>query len=835
MEQRVNARALLKALGIAAALALTFDCGMAGEHGVSTSGSGLFAAGAGDSEAVAVTAGYGKVPLAFERNQGQVNERVKFLARTQSYQVFLAGTEAVFELKNRGDATRRRDARSVALRMAFVGANQAPKMSGIELLERKSNYLIGNDPRMFVTDVPNYAKVQQHALYRGIDMVFYGNEQQLEYDFLVAPRANPKQIRFKLSGAQSMKMSDAGDLVLRTPAGNLTLRKPDAYQEIAGQRVAVAARYVLAQNRQVGFELGNYDDSRPLVIDPILSYSTYLSGTSADYATGIALDAGRNAYIVGHTSSTDFPVKGAYQKSRAGYQDVFVTKLNSTGTGILYSTYLGARRGSSYGYAIAVDGAGNAYITGTTDSASFPVTAGAYQTTNTGVASFVAKLNSSGNALAYSTYINTASSSALAIDFSGNAYVAGKATSGFSITPNAFQTNNRSTVSPYQNGFVLKLNAAGSAAIYATYLGGSANDSVNGIAVDSSGNAFVTGTAKSADFPTTNPYQAASMGQAEAFASKLNDTGTQLFYSTYLGGSADDYGRAIAVDGAGNAYVVGTTFSNDFPVWNAFQSSRGHSDTAYSSAFVAKLGSSGNTMAYSSYLGGSPCASGPSGTSCWLTGGEEGLAVAVDQLGYAYLAGVSQSTGFPYLDSLERAVENTGYRRPFVAKIKPDGTRRAYAAVFGVHTHSPAAATGVATDGSGNAYVTGYLSYSLPVTVGAFQPAGVNTVYDVDDNAFVLKLGPGAETIRVDTSPNPAYEGQQVTLTAEVEASNQGGLVMFYMNDSVSLGTAALSSGMASLSTSLPIGVQKISAVYSADGKASRPVFQIVNLPATCP
>ena len=458
---------------------------------------------------------YGQIPLSFEANQGQTDAQVPFLAHGDGYALFLTSTAAVLSLQKpaelgTGSPAALAPADGVALRMQLVGARAAPAVQGVDRLAGMSNYLIGNDPSHWHTAIPTYSRVAYQGVYPGIDLVYYGNQRQLEYDFTVAPGADPGVIRLAFQGAESVALDGQGNLVLHTAGGDVVEHAPVLYQEGAAGQQAVFGRYVLQGAGQVGFEAGAYDQSRPLVIDPVLSYSTYLGGSGEDYGRGIAVDASGSAYITGNTSSTNFPTTpGVFQTTRRGEYNVFVAKLNAAGTALAYSTYLGGSQ-DDYGYGIAVDSAGSAYIVGDTLSRNFPITPGAFQTTDRGAA----------------------------------------------------------------NVFLTKLNAAGSALVYSTYLGGSGNDNGNGIAVDAAGNAYVTGAAGSSDFPTTaGAFQTtnhASSRNRNAFVAKLNATGTALVYSTYLGGSNDDYGSGIAVDASGSAYVTGGAGSSNFPTTNYF-------------------------------------------------------------------------------------------------------------------------------------------------------------------------------------------------------------------------------------------------------------------------
>ena len=463
-------------------------------------------------------------------------------------------------------------------------------------------------------------------------MVYYGNQHQLEYDFVVAPGADPSRIRLSIAGMQKIGVDSHGQLIVRTAAGPVCWNKPAVYQEIDGKRCVVKGEYVLRRGHEVGFRVAAYDTTKALIIDPTLVYSTYLGGSNDDAGQGIAIDAAGDAYVTGVTLSTNFPTTaGAYQTTSGGTADAFVTKLNPAGSGLVYSTYLGGSGGDN-GMGIAVDASGNAYITGFTSSTDFPTTSGAFQTTYGGSGdAFVTMLNSTGSGLLYSTYLGGSDAEQgnnIAVDGGGNAYVTGLTRSAnFPTTVGAFET----TSGGMQDAFVTKLNPAGTGLIYSTYLGGSNDDEGKGIAVDAAGNVFVVGRTSSINLPTTaGALQTTFGGVQDAFVTKLNFAGTGLIYSTYLGGGSNDEGFGIAVDAAGDAFISGDTSSTNFPTTaGAFRTTFGGN----ADAFVTKLNSTGTGLIYSTYLGGNL--------------EDEALAIAVNTAGNAYVTGYTGSTNFP--------------------------------------------------------------------------------------------------------------------------------------------------------------------------------------------
>jgi hypothetical protein len=660
---------------------------------------------------------YGKLPIAFEANRGQTDPRVKFLARGHGYSLFLTPTAAVLSLRTPPDSTppsvsgpqgqgttpvvlakapfmhsptlvrSQPQAASAPLRMELVGANPAARVTGIGELPGKSNYFIGNDPARWHTNVPTYAKVRYEDVYPGVDLVYYGNQRQLEYDFVVAPGADPKAIRMSFGGlararhssrvesrdAAPLQVDADGNLVLRTSGGEVQFHKPIVYQQVGDARQEIAGCYVLRGKHQIGFEVAAYDAGKPLIIDPVLSYSTYLGGNGGDSGNAIAVDSGGNAYITGSTASPNFPTKNALQPALGGGNNAFIAKLDPTGSALVYSTYLGGNSGD-FGNAIAVDASGNAYVTGETASTNFP-TKNALQSASGGsLDAFVAKLDPTGSTLIYSTYLGGSGGdlgNGIAVDGAGNAYITGSTASPNFPTKNALQP----ALGGGSDAFIAKLDPTGSSLVYSTYLGGSSSDSGGGIAVDASGNAYVTGETFSTNFPTKNPFQAAcgacSSGQPSAFVSKVNAAGSALVYSTFLGGSGNgtdgDFGNGIAVDPSNNAYVTGFTSSTDFPLASPIQASlvlqtcfdsNGYPFQCGNTAFVTELNAAGSVPVYSTYLG----ASGG--------GFEDGRGIAVDTGGNAYVTGTANSNFLLTPGSFQTSPGGNG--DAFVAKISPN-------------------------------------------------------------------------------------------------------------------------------------------------------------------
>jgi hypothetical protein len=792
---------------------------------------------------------YGTLPLRFEANRGQTDQSVRFFSRGPGYRIFLTPGEAILSLdrfpsRENPRASGERGPQSTVLRTKFVGANSKPAISGDKLLASKSNYFIGVEPARHLTDIENFARVRYAQLYPGIDLIFYGNPSRLEYDFVVAPGADSRKIQFEITGADGLSVDAQGDLVLRTKFGDIRQHRPTVYQEVDGVHEPVDGRYVLFGNGRVGFQVAAYDTSRTLVIDPVLSYSTYLGGKASDTGMAVAVDATGNAYLTGYTTSSNFPLLHPYDRSLGnGDTDIFVTKLNATGTALVYSTYLGGRNGVDRAFGIAVDDAGNAYVTGTTSGSDFPVSTNAYQNGVSGGGSVVAKLGAAGDTLAYSTYVLNATVRGIALDGNGSAYVTGSATSAFLATTGAFQTSSNSASGT--NAFVLKLNVDASAPVYATFLGGSGSDTGTSIGVDASGNAYVAGSTNSTDFPLANAFQPAALGGVDGFVAKIGPAGNALVFSTYLGGALDDSVNAIAVDQTGGAYVAGETYSSNFPVKNAFQPVKaGHllTNASTGNAFVARFFPAGDDIAYSSFLGGEVCTS-----PCQAVFGVSEIrgdvvyGIAVDSLGHAYVTGLAKSYTFPLVDSLQGHKQQDNQDSLFVTKVAMTGNALLYSTLirtgYSVSGSAPngvpnGAGKSIAVDTSGGAFVISESDNfnTFPTTAGAYQ-----TVLAGILNAVAFKLSTDPVTVTLASSANPVDSPSSVTLTAAVSGGGLAGNVTF-MDGSGQLGTVAVTNGVATLTTILSKGIHALTAVFRGSGTAgdSPLLYQVVDNPLAC-
>lgn len=778
----------------------------------------------------AVAADFGRLPLSFEANEGQSDARAQFISRGNGYALFLTDSAAVLSLHKSNPELLRRDKRerdaalpskTDVIRMELQGGNERAQVAGVDELPGKANYFIGSDPARWRTGVPTFGRVRYTSVYPGVDLVYYGNQRQLEYDFAVAPRGDVKAIRMRFAGARSVQIDADGDLRIATANTAIAFRRPVVYQQVDGQRKMVDGHFRLLAKNTVGFSVGRYDANRPLVIDPVLVYSTYLGGTVDDDPEAIAVDSAGDAYVAGETASTDFPLTtGAFETTNTtGGYSPFVTKLNPTGTALIYSTYVGGSAGA-VALAIAVDGSGSTYIAGVTGATDFPVTAGAFQPTDIATTvgnktGFVTKLNPTGTALDYSTYLGGTIGSqplGIAVDGSDDAYVTGNTGSpDFPTTAGTFQT---STVTDC--AFVTKFNATGTGLIYSTLVGGGYGDGASAIALDSSGDAFITGSTNSSNFPvTTGAYQsvnkAFAANGANAFVTKLNPTASALIYSTFLGGSTSDSALGIALDSSGNAYVTGASESTDFPVTTgAFQTTN-----SLQAAFVTKLNATGTALIYSTFLGGTY----PGGPVF-----NEANGIAVDGSGNAYVAGVTPATDFPVTSGAFQTTDKEGANgAAFVTSLNATGTALLYSTylsgsngLYGDTIHA------IALDSSGNVYVTGVdTSTDFPVTTDAFQTTN-NAITKF--TGFVARLDLGATTIATTTtltsSANPQSAGSPVTFTATVTPVSGSGVPTGEITSTVNGApgpTVQLTNGVATITTSaLPVGTDTIMVTYNS-------------------
>jgi hypothetical protein len=705
------------------------------------------------------------VPLAFEANRGQTDSTVDFVSRGNGYTIFLSHAEAVVALRS-GSHKTAESANSwpkdgaYAVRMALVGASARTKASAIDELAGKANYFTGNDPAKWRTNVPRYQKVRYEDIYPGIDLIYYGTSGQLEYDFVLRPNADPHFVRIRFDGAQSLRVTDSGDLLVGIKSGKLLFHRPILYQESKGTRTPVSGQYSLSGST-VKFRVGKYDHSRELVLDPVLAYATYLGGSTSDYGQGIALDNSGAAYITGYTQSTDFPTTaGAYSSAMVGQYDAFVTKLNSSGSALVYSTYLG---GSALDQAtgIAVDSSGNAYVSGFTQSADFPVVNPLPAPNNTLQSfqnAFVAEIGPDGSALLYSTYLGGSQSdqaNAVVVDSAGNAYIAGNTQSANFPIVNGFQT----AIVGGNDGFVSEIQAGGGALLYSTFLGGSADDFLNALTLGpgSGVTLYLVGQTKSTDFPTTAGVLQSSCAVDtsgvcnDAFVAAINpsaSSASSLLFSTFLGGKGTEAANAVAADVSG-IYVAGSTSSSDFPTMQPEQSSYagGSSD-----AFMTKLRTDGTGLFFSTFLGGG--------------GSDFAIGIAVDAGGNSYVSGTTLSSDFPAFNALPAPNNifqgSAGNSDAFLAKLNNTGSTLIVSTFLGGTGNDVANA--VVVDSSGNAYVAGTTSSQDMPTVNAFQPAKGGP--SGTGNAFMVELSQLAQPVANLSTTSLSFASQLVGTTS---------------------------------------------------------------------
>jgi hypothetical protein len=684
---------------------------------------------------------YAKLPLIFIRNEGQLDSQVEYYAKTPGQSIYLTPSGMVFDLvrnQNTADSADKQSQR-LTFSLDLVGANVSPSVQGIDRDRAVFNYLLGNDPQKWHTDIPAYREVAYKDVYPGIDLRLYGKEGSLEYAFVVQPGADVSDIALVYNGVDGLN-TESGELVISTAFGDFNQSQPYIYQPIGDDTVAVAGGFKLLTADSYGFQVGSYDANYPLVIDPSLplAYSTYLGGSGTDWGYDIAVESGC-AYVTGQTYDLEFdpsyfPTKNPYLGNQ-NVSDAFVTKLDTTKSGeasLIYSTYYGGN-GNDVGYGIAVE-AGCAYITGETYSTDLPTKRGFqsnHSPDNNCSDIFITRFNTSGNGLVYSSYLGGASSDigrAIAVE-AGNAYVTGVTGSINFPVLNEYQ-------SQFAGAFVARIdtNLSWSASlIYSTYLGGSGAEWGNDIAVES-GCAYVTGHTNSTDFPIKNPYQTFE-GAVDAFVTKLDTSQAgddSLIYSTYIGGSYGDAGYGIVVE-AGCAYVTGGTGSTDFPTLNPYQGQlKGGGD-----AFVTRFNASGDDITYSSYLGGN--------------GEDQATGIAVEA-GYAYITGSTESTDFPIKNPYQ--TDSRDYDA-FVSKLD---TAQSGAASLIYSTYLGGSgderATGMAVE-AGCAYVTGSTGSDDFPTLNQYQ----TYPGDLNFNVFVAKL-------------NNAFSGSVTAMVTTTDAAN---------------------------------------------------------------
>ncbi len=775
-----------------------------------------------------ISSAYGRLPMQFEQNNGQTDKRVRFTARTGAGTLFLTDTEAVltltlndpkianshnpFDTKHMPPSEKAAPSRYSILRMKLTGAKKSVQVSGLDKLPGIVNYFRGNDPKKWHTKIPMYRKTKFAGVYNGVDMVYYGTQDgKLEYDLIVKPGADPKQIKMAFSGATGSRVTREGDLALMTSAGEVRWHKPVTYQMVDGKKEKVACAYRIENSKGISsiqFALAKYDRSKTLIIDPFLQYSTYLGnfGTSS-----IAVDNSGSVYVTGGANEIDFPVtSGAAQTIYGGESDAFVIKLNANGSSLLYATYLGGSRYDNSN-SITVDNSGNAYVTGSTASSDFPTTSGAMQRVfGSNYDVFVSKLNANGSAFVYSTYLGGSSvdfSYGIAVDSAGNAYVTGATSSlDFPTSPGSYQ---RQYGGGGYDAFVTKLSTDGSSLVYSTYIGGPNKDNASSIAVDSVGYAYIAGINQNSGYPITpGAFQTIyGGGNSDVFVTKLSKNGDSLVYSTYLGGSGEEESHGIAVDTNGNAYITGYSYESNFPTTpGSFQSAQYDEGIV---TFVTKFNANGTSLAYSTLLG---------------TGYNEGNGISVDSMGNAIITGDTYSYGQPTTLGAFQTIPG-GNEEAFVTKLNADGSSLIYSTYLGGSGNDYG--NGIAVDKIGSIYVTGYtLSSDFPTTIGAVQP-----VYKGNGDSFILKFNFATNLVPPDIQvyATTATIGQNANLKSRLLGLNgaalSGKTLAFNVNGNAVGSAITDGKGFATLiyliPQSLGSGVKSVIVSYEGDSNYS--------------
>ncbi len=832
-----------------------------------------------NSAAAQLQAKFGRIPLSFEPNRGQAPAGADFVAHAQGYALALSSRGAVL-------STNRPTHAPSTLSMELLNAHN-PTGKGQDILPGTANYFIGNDPSGWQTGLPTYGRVSYEGVYPGIDLVYYGHQRELEYDFVLAPGADAGKIALSFRGA-SPRIDAAGDLML----ADARFHKPIVYQMDGARKVFVKGRYTLASN-QVHFAVGAYDHSKPLVIDPVLSFLSYIGGSTNDLINGIAVDRTGSAYTIARSFSLDYPLQNAYQSTNLGTADdsrnsaIAVTKFNAAGTGLVYSTYLAGSPGSALGNGIAVDSGGNAYIAGYTNTNNYPITAGAYQiycgggytpspgggfTRNSacGVGAtggVLTKLNATGSALVYSTFLggsNFNEITAVAVDSAGQAYVTGSSNAlcnANPVNPNgyscqAFDNFPNSTPSAPSsvaaNGnnftFVTKFNSAGSALLYSSVLGtgptpySDGSTVANAITANDAGIATIAGVTDQYFFTTAGSFQPTVNGLAgvHAFVAKFDTVGQSLVYSTFLAGNdatsnVGEQATSIAMDSAGSAYVAGYTTECSFPTTaGAYQTQAAHpagTSTVCNAGFVTKLNAAGSALVWSTFLGN---ATAPNDNNTRLN------ALALGSDNSVYVAGQVNGGGYPLLNPIQTQSDYNA--KAAITRLNASGSALLFSTTLGSTNAASDLATGIAVDAAGNMYVAGQTNgFTLPVTPGAFQSTN-KTVGGNASTGFIAKVAPTLTSATTLTLPSGTVTaGQSTILTAKVTGPTgtstiPTGIVTFF-SGSTSLGTAALdATGAATASVVLNATTYTVTASYPGDNNFSSSVSATQNLvvaPAT--
>jgi len=710
------------------------------------------------------------LPIYITENRGQSDSRAKYYFQSSDASVFFTRRGLALSL-----ADRRRSGRTWGLRLNFVGARRGARPSGVGRTPAVVSDFRGRRSE-WRTRIPTFSGVTYREVWPGVDVVYSGRSGRLKYSFVVKPGADPGSIRLRWRGATGVALNRRGQLAVSTPARRLVDDAPVSFQRVGGRRSAVDSAFAVGQGHTYGFRVGGYDRSRPLVIDPaMLVNAGYIGGAKDDMANNVALDRRGNLFVTGGTGSSDFPAKvGPDRSFNGGLEDVFVAKVRPDGSGLKWVSYLGGSQRET-GIGMAVDRAGNAYVSGSTSSADFPTRGGPDLTYNGGQQDgFVAKITADGSRLAYSGFVggstmtpsfipNNEQANGLAVDAAGSAYLAGftpsSAADGFPVTPGSLDTTHNGFI----DTFVAKVRPNGSGLVYAGYIGGAGADPGTGLAVDARGNAYVNGFTGSdqSSFPDGDGFGSVpgfdrafngppGPAPGDAFVAKVNPSGSALAYATYIGGSGGEQPFGNAVDRKGNVYLTGYTTSTQktFPVRRGPDLTYNGGSSAAppgGDAFVAKLNPLGTRLLYAGYIGGS----------------RDETAVGIDiQGGHAYVAGSTTSRNFPARNGPDRTY-NGGREDAFLAKVKRDGSGLSYAGYVGGSLRD--GAIGLAVDDSGDAWLSGSTESrqrSFPAVVG--PDLTFNGPFG-DSDAFVARVSTrtcfGRPVTRLGTPGNDRIRG----------------------------------------------------------------------------
>jgi len=761
----------------------------------------------------------------FEKNIDKSHQTILFKAKTASYLMDILDDGFDFKLARNSRVSVNASIKNVSLNVRFLNAKKPQQMIWENELD----------------DSKPLRRVGLKDVWKGIDIIYYDKQGEVEYDFIVSPGVDPSVIQLHFKNISDAYLDASGNLIVDLEVGKFIQQKPFVYQEFKTKegtnKKEVTSSYVLLDEGRVAFTLGAYDKHLPLIIDPVISFASFLGGKYEDSGKALSLDASGNIIVVGDTRSPDFPSQNAFDSRLGrGDQDVFVSKFSADGRELVFSTYLGEKLGIEKASDLAIDDIGNIYITGTTTGIDFPVTPLAYQTAvSAGEHAFVVKLDQAGK-LIYATYIVGASAPRIAVDAKGQVYVSGLATQEFKTTFDALQSFMPDGKN--SSAFLLKLNEKGSNVVFSTFISGSGVDSINDLTLDARGNVYLVGETSSADFPLQHAFQNVLKGGSDGFVMKLDASASVLLYSTYLGGSDKDAINAIKLDASDNMYLAGETFSDDYPVKHAFQSVKAGSyllNSILGNAFVTKLSSTGDSLRFSSFLGGEVCYPGYCQPAFGQNrySGDKAIDVQLDNEGHAYVIGLAESYTFPLVDSVVAKKQSDYEKSVFVSKLSESGSVLLYSSLIHVSEQAASAMrfNQAAIDMQGSVYITGGYDPTFKTSELAWQKNYAGGYYD----AVFLKLASHEPALSISSSKNPASKNELISLDVALNDVVEGSSISFW-NKHIKLGEAPLINGIASMDVSLNAGVHQIIATYQDGTSAgdSSILYQLVNPDSNC-